>query len=72
MKKITNRVISNMVRTGVLTKGNFVLTNNYLVVPAKDARNVYNYLYKKGYATSAENKYFRGEHQISVLTINER
>jgi len=70
-KTVTKRTTALMVKKGVLKHGNYVLTKNYLAVPGEDAENAYKYLEKHGYGGSGENFYHKGEHQISVIYINE-
>lgn len=70
-KKVDQTVINDMVNKGVLVPGEFVVTENYLTVPAKQEKKVYNYLYRNGYGSTAEGHCYKGKTQQWTFYINE-
>lgn len=71
MKKVLNkRVTAKMVKVGALTRGDYVLTKNYLVVPAKDSWKAHEWLEAHEYPTNGQNLVHNGEFQVSVIYIN--
>ena len=70
-KTVTKRVTAKMVKAGALTRGNYVLTKNYLAVPSEDAEKASKYLEKHGYGSTGEVMCHCGESQLEVFYINE-
>ena len=71
MKKVLNkRVTAKMVKVGALTRGDYVLTKNYLVVPAKDHKKASEWLAAHKYSTDGQNLIYKDETQVSIIYIN--
>ena len=70
-KTVTKRTTARMVKEGALTRGEYVLTKNYLAVPAKDAKKAGKYLDAHGYGSTGEVMCHCGESQLEVFYINE-
>ncbi len=69
-KQVTKRTTARMVKEGALTRGEYVLTKNYLAVPAKDSKKATEYLEKHGYSSTGETKIHCGEDQLKIFYIN--
>lgn len=70
-RQVTKRTTTRMVKDGVLTRGEYVLTKNYLAVPAKDSKKATEYLEKHGYSSTGETKIHCGEDQLKIFYINQ-